>query len=58
MQKILIVDDDKDLCFLLNRFLTRKGYDVTVKYAGLEAIAYILKEQNRILLSATSAWAI
>ena len=38
MQKILIVDDDKDLCFLLKRFLNRKGFDVEVRYSGLQAI--------------------
>jgi two-component system response regulator HydG len=51
MQKILIVDDDKDLCFLLSRFLTRKGYDVTVKYAGLEAIAHFEKTEPDLIIS-------
>ncbi len=41
MQKILIIDDDKDLCFLLNQFLCRKGYEVTVKYSGEEALDYL-----------------
>lgn len=41
MQKILIIDDDKDLCFLLNQFLCRKGYEVTVKYSGEEALEYL-----------------
>jgi len=41
MQKILIIDDDKDLCFLLNQFLCRKGYDVMVKYSGEEALEYL-----------------
>lgn len=41
MQKILIIDDDKDLCFLLNQFLSRKGYEVTVRYSGEEALDYL-----------------
>jgi two-component system response regulator HydG len=41
MQKILVIDDDKDLCFLLNQFLIRKGYEVAVKYSGEEALAYL-----------------
>jgi two-component system response regulator HydG len=41
MQKILIIDDDKDLCFLLNQFLCRKGYEVTVKYSGEDALEYL-----------------
>jgi two-component system response regulator HydG len=41
MQKILVIDDDRDLCFLLNQFLSRKGYEVTVIYSGEEALAYL-----------------
>lgn len=41
MQKILVIDDDKDLCFLLNQFLIRKGYEVAVNYSGMEALAYL-----------------
>jgi two-component system response regulator HydG len=41
MQKILVIDDDKDLCFLLNQFLIRKGYEVAVNYSGSEALAYL-----------------
>jgi two-component system response regulator HydG len=41
MQKILVIDDDKDLCFLLNQFLIRKGYEVAVNYSGEEALAYL-----------------
>ena len=41
MQKILVIDDDKDLCFLLNQFLSRRGYEVTLKYSSEEALQYI-----------------
>lgn len=51
MQKILIVDDDKDLCFLLKRFLARKGYDVTVIYTGLQALDYLEGTEPDLVIS-------
>lgn len=41
MQHILIIDDDVDMCKLLSRFLTKKGYEVVCAHSGkrgLEAI--------------------
>ena len=28
MQKILVIDDDRDMCLLLKRFLTKHGFEV------------------------------
>lgn len=42
MAKILVIDDDIDICNLLNRFLTRKGFEVDTAMsgkAGLDKIA-------------------
>ena len=50
MQKILVIDDDKDLCFLLNQFLSRKGYDVTVIYSGEEAVEYLETNKPDLIL--------
>lgn len=50
MQKILIIDDDKDLCFLLNQFLSRKGYEVTVKYSGTEALDYLQNAKPDLII--------
>ncbi len=50
MQKILVIDDDKDLCFLLNQFLSRKGYKVTVMYSGEEAIEYLENTKPDLIL--------
>ncbi len=36
-KKILVVDDDVDMCSLLNRFLTRNGYEVAVAHTGKNA---------------------
>ena len=38
-KKILIIDDDMDLCTLLGRFLTKNGYEVDMAYSGSKGIA-------------------
>lgn len=38
-KKILIIDDDMDLCALLSRFLSRNGYEVEAAYTGNKGIA-------------------
>lgn len=41
MKKILIVDDDTDLCLLLNLYLTRKGFKVSEAHSSEEALSFI-----------------
>src|SRR6476620_335630 len=38
MKTILIIDDDRDMCLLLKRFLTRHGYEVLESYSGKKAL--------------------
>src|SRR5579875_3560850 len=38
MQKILIIDDDRDMCLLLKRFLTRHNFEVLEAYNGKKAL--------------------
>lgn len=38
MQTILIIDDDRDMCLLLKRFLTRHGYEVLEAYNGKKSL--------------------
>jgi two-component system response regulator HydG len=38
MQTILIIDDDRDMCILLKRFLTRHNYEVMEAYNGKKAL--------------------
>lgn len=38
-KKILIIDDDMDLCALLSRFLSRNDYEVDAAYTGNKGIA-------------------
>ncbi len=41
MQKILVIDDDRDTCLMLNRFLTRQGFEVHEAYQGKKALEMI-----------------
>lgn len=44
MKRILIIDDDMDMCSLLGRFLQRKGYETDAAHSGSKGIAKV-KEQ-------------
>lgn len=50
MPRILIIDDDRDMCSLLNRYLTQNGFDVTEIYSGKKAIQYLEKEKPGLVL--------
>ena len=50
MNKILVIDDDNDMCLLLNRFLTRHGYEVAGMNSGQAAIEWMKKNQPEIVL--------
>ncbi|MDF2381678.1 sigma-54-dependent Fis family transcriptional regulator [Nostoc ellipsosporum NOK] len=38
-KKILIIDDDMDLCLLLSRFLTKNGFETEMSHSGSKGIA-------------------
>jgi CheY-like chemotaxis protein len=38
MGKILVIDDDKSICYLLHAFLTKMGYEVEVAHDGEKGI--------------------
>ncbi len=44
-KKVLIIDDDLDMCMLLSKFLTRKGYDVDTAHSGTKGLIKF-KENN------------
>lgn len=50
MQKILVIDDDRDMCLLLNRFLTKRGYEVVEIYNGKKALEYISSDKPDLVL--------
>jgi two-component system response regulator HydG len=41
MRKILVVDDDIDICLLLSRFLTKNDFEVTTTHSGKKALELI-----------------
>ena len=50
-KSILVVDDERMFCEVLNDFLARKGYCVTVAYDGDSALeAYVRKRPDAVLL--------
>jgi len=49
-KKILIVDDDNDMCLLLNRFLTRNNFDTTAFNTGKLALEWLKKHQPDLVL--------
>jgi two-component system, NtrC family, response regulator HydG len=50
MSKILIIDDDMDICLLLNRYLTKHSYEVFTAYSGKAALEEIEKQVPDIIL--------
>lgn len=49
--KILIIDDDVDICTLLKRFLERKDYEVLTAFKGQEGIDSALKNDLDLVLT-------
>jgi two-component system, OmpR family, response regulator len=47
-QQLLLVDDDKELCALLSKFLTQHGYRVSTAHNGQEMVSVL--ETSRISL--------
>ena len=41
MQKVLVIDDDKDICLLMHRFLSKNGYEVETAISGAAGIKKI-----------------
>lgn len=50
MKKILIVDDEINICLLLSKFLTRNGFEVTTSTSGSTALEYMTKEIFNLVL--------
>jgi two-component system response regulator HydG len=50
MNKILIIDDDLDMCRLLDRFLTRNNFDVKFAHTGKKALEELEKNTPDVIL--------
>jgi two-component system response regulator HydG len=49
-KRVLIIDDDMDMCTLLSRYLTRHGYETDVAYSGQKGIAKFEEENFDVVL--------
>lgn len=49
-QTILLVDDDKDLTFLVGRYLEDAGFEVAIENNGEHAVDRIIKQQPRAVV--------
>jgi two-component system, NtrC family, response regulator HydG len=50
MEKILIIDDDKDLCFVLKRFLSKHGFEVLEATTGKLALELLESVEPDLIL--------
>lgn len=51
MSKILVIDDDRDLCMLLQRFLSKKGFEVELCYTAKKAMEVLPVFNPDLILS-------
>ena len=49
-KKILIIDDDLDMCLLLSRFLIKKGYEVDTAHSAVKGMAKFKEGKYDIVL--------
>ena len=49
MEKILIVEDDGEIAFLLQQFLLRKNYESDIANNGLDAISCYERANHSIM---------
>ncbi|MBQ8859880.1 MAG: response regulator transcription factor [Ruminococcus sp.] len=48
--KILIVDDDTNICELLRLYIEKEGYSTAIAYDGIQALELFNKEQPNLVL--------
>ena len=49
-KRILVIDDDTDMCMLLNRFLSKNGYEVDMAHSGQKGIEKLKEQKFDIVL--------
>jgi CheY-like chemotaxis protein len=49
-KRLLVVDDEADVCESLKSFLGRRGYEVTIAVTGLQAVEILEKETFPVVL--------
>lgn len=46
-QKLLIIDDDTELCDLLKQYLQNEGFEISLVHDGIQAIEHLQNENHR-----------
>lgn len=49
-EKILVVDDDNNICELLRLYLEKEGYAVTLAHTGMQAVRVFAEQQPDLML--------
>jgi two-component system response regulator CpxR len=50
MERVLVVDDDAELCQLVTRYLTREGFEITWAPGGMSGIERALSEDYALIM--------
>jgi two-component system response regulator HydG len=50
MNKILVIDDDRDICVLLQRYLKKKGFAVDIELSGKSGLNALKKSQHDLVI--------
>jgi len=51
MNKILVIDDELDICLILQRYLTKHGFEVAIANTGKDGLASIKKTRFDLIIS-------
>ncbi|MFT4033139.1 MAG: sigma-54 dependent transcriptional regulator [Siphonobacter sp.] len=51
MQKILVIDDDTDICLLLRRFLGRNGFEVAIAHNGISGLEILTEFKPDLVMT-------
>jgi two-component system response regulator HydG len=49
-ERILVIDDDTDICLLLKKYLSKNGFEVELAYTGKSALAMIKEKSFSLVL--------
>jgi DNA-binding response OmpR family regulator len=50
MERLLVVDDDRELCQLVTRYLAREGFDISWASSGEAGVEHALSEEFSLIL--------
>ena len=50
-KKILVIDDENEICIILEKFFSKRGCDVKSTYSGTEAIVLLKNEEFALVLT-------